>query len=809
MFPSSTNNTPVTDFCRRRFLFHVFCFILFQTNNFQSVGQGLSAPSINVPGPVVGFGNKLVLSSSLDTTGKQRLAVGNPNGYAHGLLHVYEYNETQWNPIKMYLGRPNGKIGDFFDLSADGSRLAMRTNADGGSSTVKVLNVETGTQVGQELSCGTTDQGHQVSLSSNGRTVAMSCEGFGAKRGKVRFFQLSHNNNHWRSAGFLEGVHSGDLFGWDTSLSASGTRVAISAPGYQGGVADTLTDRGFVGVYDYHWTTNEWKLKGSPLLGVHVRDRFGHALALSSDGRYLIASSPGPGLPGALSFIQTFIFMSNTAGWIRNGQVTTRTETLNGEVAIAGDGSRIAFGSSSPVAGSSSQQQEQQQTTTNRLRVLDKDIRYWKQQTPTVLWHSNQDDAPRFGLAMSGDRIAYGTTSPETGEELVRIMDYSLSTTDSSSDNDSAPTPSSTTVDEAVTSSSQFTIDVIDISAVRFNDNQTSQEIQAIYELDAEQQVKFAVMDLDCDTYVDESFISTTTSRTSAGATTGKDRLEAMLDINHNSIANSPMFRQIDPETAGLSLCLRVDVLDDFKNPVLSETNRVFIEISTTEVFRMNSIDVESGASIDFELQVSLDYNVTACQCDEDLNCNESALTPFDEVRICVRSESSAVEVAGIQQLLFSQGSLSQTAISNSETVGQKTRVEQVGDQVVIHAKLASGFFQSSDPDDVVAFGVCIVKFHTPTGSRYLRATVGNTVHRNVKEGEASSQQQQPEDAMDEASGFGIGFRLLSSGPETTTIIASNDDRLALKYSLSAPLSALVCLCLGIACFYYFKKRRH
>ena len=809
MFPSSTNNTPVTDFCRRRFLFHVFCFILFQTNNFQSVGQGLSAPSINVPGPVVGFGNKLVLSSSLDTTGKQRLAVGNPNGYAHGLLHVYEYNETQWNPIKMYLGRPNGKIGDFFDLSADGSRLAMRTNADGGSSTVKVLNVETGTQVGQELSCGTTDQGHQVSLSSNGRTVAMSCEGFGAKRGKVRFFQLSHNNNHWRSAGFLEGVHSGDLFGWDTSLSASGTRVAISAPGYQGGVADTLTDRGFVGVYDYHWTTNEWKLKGSPLLGVHVRDRFGHALALSSDGRYLIASSPGPGLPGALSFIQTFIFMSNTAGWIRNGQVTTRTETLNGEVAIAGDGSRIAFGSSSPVAGSSSQQQEQQQTTTNRLRVLDKDIRYWKQQTPTVLWHSNQDDAPRFGLAMSGDRIAYGTTSPETGEELVRIMDYSLSTTDSSSDNDSAPTPSSTTVDEAVTSSSQFTIDVIDISAVRFNDNQTSQEIQAIYELDAEQQVKFAVMDLDCDTYVDESFISTTTSRTSAGATTGKDRLEAVLDINHNSIANSPMFRQIDPETAGLSLCLRVDVLDDFKNPVLSETSRVFIEISTTEVFRMNNIDVESGASIDFELQVSLDYNVTACQCDEDLNCNESALTPFDEVRICVRSESSAVEVAGIQQLLFSQGSLSQTAISNSETVGQKTRVEQVGDQVVIHAKLASGFFQSSDPDDVVAFGVCIVKFHTPTGSRYLRATVGNTVHRNVKEGEASSQQQQPEDAMDEASGFGIGFRLLSSGAETKTIIASNDDRLALKYSLSAPLSALVCLCLAIACFYYFKKRRH
>ena len=809
MFPSSTNNTPVTDFCRRRFLFHVFCFILSQTNNFQSVGQGLSAPSINVPGPVVGFGNKLVLSSSLDTTGKQRLAVGNPNGYAHGLLHVYEYNETQWNPIKMYLGRPNGKIGDFFDLSADGSRLAMRTNADGGSSTVKVLNVETGTQVGQELSCGTTDQGHQVSLSSNGRTVAMSCEGFGAKRGKVRFFQLSHNNNHWRSAGFLEGVHSGDLFGWDTSLSASGTRVAISAPGYQGGVADTLTDRGFVGVYDYHWTTNEWKLKGSPLLGVHVRDRFGHALALSSDGRYLIASSPGPGLPGALSFIQTFIFMSNTAGWIRNGQVTTRTETLNGEVAIAGDGSRIAFGSSSPVAGSSSQQQEQQQTTTNRLRVLDKDIRYWKQQTPTVLWHSNQDDAPRFGLAMSGDRIAYGTTSPETGEELVRIMDYSLSTTDSSSDNDSAPTPSSTTVDEADTSSSQFTIDVIDISAVRFNDNQTSQEIQAIYELDADQQVKFAVMDLDCDTYVDESFISTTTSRTSAGATTGKDRLEAVLDINHNSIANSPMFRQIDPETAGLSLCLRVDVLDDFKNPVLSETSRVFIEISTTEVFRMNNIDVESGASIDFELQVSLDYNVTACQCDEDLKCNESALTPFDEVRICVRSESSAVEVAGIQQLLFSQGSLSQTAISNSETVGQKTRVEQVGDQVVIHAKLASGFFQSSDPDDVVAFGVCIVKFHTPTGSRYLRATVGNTVHRNVKEGEASSQQQQREDAMDEASGFGIGFRLLSSGAETTTIIAPNDDRLALKYSLSAPLSALVCLCLGIACFYYFKKRRH
>ena len=765
------------------------------------------APSINVRGPVVGFGNKLVLSSMDTTTGKQRLAVGNPNGYAHGLLHIYQYNATQeWNPIKMYLGRPNGKIGDFFDLSADGSRLAMRTSAGGTSSTVKVLNVETGTQVGQELSCGTTDQGRQVSLSSNGRTVAMSCQGFAAKRGKVRFFHLSHDNNHWTSAGFLEGVHSGDLFGWDTSLSASGTRVAISAPGYQGGVADTLTDRGFVGVYDYHWTTNEWKLKGSPLVGVHVRDRFGHALALSSDGRYLIASSPGPDVPGALSFIQTFIFMSDTAGWIRTGQVTSRTETLDGEVAIADNGSRIAFGSSSPVAGSSSQQQEQQ-TTTNRLRVLDKEMRYWKQLTPTMIWHSNPDDTPPVGLAMSGDRVAYATTSPQTGKELVRIMDYSVSSTDSSSssDNDSAPTPSSTTVDEIVTPSSQFTIDVIDIS-VRFNDNRKSQKIHAIYELDADQEVEFAVMDLDCRTYVDKSLISTMTSRTSAAATTRKDRLEAVLDINHTSIANSPMFRQIDPETAGLSLCLRVDVLDEFKNPVLSETSRVFIEISTTEVFRMNNIDVESGAGIDFELQVSLDYNVTACQCDQDLNCNETALTPLDEARICVRSESSAVEVAGIQQLLFSQGSLSQTAISNTETVGQKTRVEQVGDQVVIHANLASGFFQSSDPDDVVAFGVCIVKFHTPTGSRYLRATVGNTVHRNVKEGEASSQQQQ-EDAMAEASSFDIGFRLLSSDDDMTTIIASNNDRLALMYSLSAALFALVCLCL--ACFYYFKKRRH
>ena len=136
--------------------------------------------------------------------------------------------------------------------------------------------------------------------------------------------------------------------------------------------------------------------------------------------------------------------------------------------------------------------------------------------------------------------------------------------------------------------------------------------------------------------------------------------------------------------------------------------------------------------------------------------------------------------------------------------MGQKTRVEQVGDQVAIHANLASGFFQSSDPDDVVAFGVCIVKFRTPTGSRYLRATVGNTVHRNVKEGEASSQQQQ-EDAMAEASSFDIGFRLLSSDDDMTTIIASNNDRLALMYSLSAALFTLVCL--RLACFYYFKKR--
>ena len=670
------------------------------------------------------------------------MAVGHPYGYVNGLIYTYQFNGTAWKTYRIFPGYSYFKIGESFAMSSDGSTIAMRGKDTSKRGTkVKVYKMNSGEQIGNDLSCGGDSHGRDVSISANGHVVAMSCEFYDARRGQVLFF---HRNGHvWEAKGSLKGFAQGDLFGFEISLASSGNRIAISSPGFEG-QDSMLTDRGSVGVYDYRGSDQSWRLVGSIIQGDHVRERLGHRLSLSGNGQALAVACHGIGVFGSESSIKMYSFFPFTRRWIKSGELTSQVELMNGPVQLSHGGTRVAFATTVRLPVDLDQQP-------NRIRMFDLEVGVWKQHGYTINWMSDSNNPERTGLALSGNRLVFATTDA-SNQEVVQAVD-SVAVP-----NVQPPTPAPT--EESIEIGDfDLDIEVVDISA-SFTDNASEQEIIAVYEYDAGKHLSFTVMEMDCLTPVDVGFIRSF-PRTEARPL-DRERLHARLDINHTSISESPVYEQIRHNSAMMSLCLRVDMLNDELVPVVSELNRLYVEMNTLERFNLTNIDVESSANVDFELKVSLDYDVRACQCDASLTCNSEPVLPHEEARICVRSESETVNVAGIQRLKLSQGSLTQTAVRNTTAIKPYTRMEQVGDTAVIYVRLAAGFFNEDDPADVVALGVCFLKFHTPSGgTRYLRSRLGGAIRRMSG-------------AVDEEDGSSTGFDVglhLGSGASASKVV--------------------------------------
>jgi hypothetical protein len=178
--------------------------------------------------------------------------------------------------------------------------------------------------------------GWDIALSSDGKVVAGSSilnDSSGVNSGQVRVFELS--NNIWRQKGNnINGSRINSESGYSISLTGNGNSIAVGA------WKDDLngTNAGAVRVYDFSSSINEWRIKGSPIIGIGGSYE-GSSSALSLDGLTLASGSI------------TGMYRSGTGGFItNNGSYTihsfttvgtfTFTPTFNGtvEVLIVGGG---------------------------------------------------------------------------------------------------------------------------------------------------------------------------------------------------------------------------------------------------------------------------------------------------------------------------------------------------------------------------------------------------------------------------------------------------------------------------------------
>ena len=140
----------------------------------------------------------------------------------------------------------------------------------------------TWTHLGQDIDGESSNDssGYSVSLSSDGSRVAIGAifnDGNGNDSGHTRVYQWSGTT--WTQLGQdIDGESSNDWSGYVVSLSADGSRVAITAINNDGNGNNSGHTR------VYQWSGTTWKKIGQDIDGESSNDLSGYAVSLSSDG---------------------------------------------------------------------------------------------------------------------------------------------------------------------------------------------------------------------------------------------------------------------------------------------------------------------------------------------------------------------------------------------------------------------------------------------------------------------------------------------------------------------------------------------
>ena len=739
-----------------------------------------------------GFGSTVVLSSDGLT-----LAVGADQADAGTLLGagtvtVYNYDGAAWVPGITIEGDVAG--ADLSDqgvghrgveINDDGSRLAVRHYTNSTNAPVKVYDTSTGAQVGSDLDCE--EFGDSVAISPDGLRVAVSCSHFN-NRGKVQVYDW--NASDWSLTDTILGLENQGLFGWSTSFGKNGNLLGIGAPLHDTTANSNLREGGSF-VYGFDTATSTWSQLGNTMNGSQQNGRFGTSVALSDDGFTLAIGASGTGVAGEVS---AYLFDPSTTTWSLQGSIIPGEiagDDFGRAVAISNDGSRIA--------GSSSDHDNVGHTL-----LFD-----WDNTTWIGAGEIAGDDATEssgWEIDMSGDGLRIASSSlrwrnadlVRTG--LVRVVDQdfvpsaapspipTIAPSLSSQPSQAAPTaapsivpvpitpaPSAEPVPSAsIQPSSDVTIsptqelgkfewdlERIGSFLVEF-DAAKSEEVGLVYNISLREAV-ITMFQQDCNTTLPNGLVEVTQSTKITTSTHGE--LDVMIDIKQDSVVGSPIWRDGSSSGSGfIDFCVRVDLTLPSGVSVNFHEQVVLLSIGLSQGFVVNEIELEREIADEDAASANADYGIEACQCNTAFECESIVLVQGDDAYICVFTEAENVEIAEIEELDFTQGSLVFASVNN-RTESVLSEVTLLGKKAVIRSQLFSEFFTATDPDDLVVTGSAAVKFVNDTAlvTRSLRTV------RQL--------QEETTDGDEESADFEVMIGLLSSTATTVEGSSNNNNK--------------------------------
>jgi len=250
-------------------------------------------------------------------------------------------------------GVPTSYQGHSVSLSADGNTLASGGYADNSNQGAVWIFTRSGTlwsQQGTKLIgsgvVGTPYQGFSVSLSADGNTLASGGGGDNSSKGAVWIF--TRTGTSWAQQG-TKLVGSGTVgtaaLGWSVSLSADGNTLAI------GGIGDN-NSKGAVWIFIRSGTS--WAQQGTKLLGADSvgTSQQGISVSLSADGNTLAFG----GSTDASNFGAVWIFTRTGTTWAQQGNKLIASDAgeapeEGGSVSLAANGDLLAFGGKGDSGG--------------------------------------------------------------------------------------------------------------------------------------------------------------------------------------------------------------------------------------------------------------------------------------------------------------------------------------------------------------------------------------------------------------------------------------------------------------------------
>ena len=755
---------------------------------FEQVGSTLYGQPRNNVNLETRFGDGVAISNN-----GLRLAVGAPGhddpagtgSGGNGGLFVYDFNATTsgWTQSAAYLGNDGEKLGLRFAMSADGSRLAIRRNPGMATSSVIVYSAVTKSQLGNVIP-GCVFEADAVSISPDGNRLAVSCEKFSTVNptvqsvGTVDLYEWNASTSIWESFGSIAGGTANSFFGTATSFDASGSRLAVSAVLYDG---STLRP-GAVFVYQRNTSAGTWTQMGVRVDGVLHHDRFGATLALSADGTTLVVGAPTH-KPVATNTIDGYVavFELVNNAWVQKGSILygPAGESFGRSVSVSADGSRFAASAS----------------LANNDAGL---VRTYEYQTATASWIQVNGDIESLGtgdrlgydqkgiaMTANGLRIVVGASlgdngSVETGH--ARVFDTFLSRSaspsisprtpsdasqrpstesntaiQSPSTATNAPVPPSTTTPTVVPGKFDWDLERVGPVIAVFTDETNADEIMLTY-LISHRTAVVTIFDITCKNLVTPQVVSV--SQTTNITSSTQSLLSIALDIDQETVVTSSVWK--DGRSTGegmIEVCVRVDlVLDDTAfTSVNFHEQKLYLSIGLSQGFTVSQIDLERDAADETSEEAQVDFGITSCQCSVDRKCANDVLVQGDDAFICVFAPSDGdVEISAIEELDFTQGTLTVQAVQNS-TSDALTAVFLFGKAAVVRTQLRSDFFDAVNPANIIARGKVSVRFGSGR-RRNLRFDVGRPVMRYHVSGPRRMQEQ----VQEEQTGFSVNIKLAS-----------------------------------------------
>jgi len=249
---------------------------------------------------------------------------------------------------EQYCNTDNGWCGDTSDhrdaQAGDEYDCPSTTNTDG----------EVWTQLGVDIDgVANGDKfGRSVSMSTDGKTVAAGAhwnDENGSKSGQVRIADYDEEKSRWIPVGNrINGAVPNEYFGWSVSLSSDGRTVAISAYGGKTGAGGKL-----VRVYSYSADSSTWIQVGDDIVGEDDGDMFGVSVSMSKDGKIVAAGAIMNDDNGFNSgHVLVHEYSEIQSKWIQLGdaiQGKDERESIGKSISLSGDGKILAIGMGIPV----------------------------------------------------------------------------------------------------------------------------------------------------------------------------------------------------------------------------------------------------------------------------------------------------------------------------------------------------------------------------------------------------------------------------------------------------------------------------